>query len=72
MAGATENAATMKDAARVKTPLMVRALSPPPKTVKEALSRDNAAPWRVALKAERESMVDHNFWVKQKALPGPS
>lgn len=70
--GATASAATVKEAARVKTPVMVRDLPPPPETVNEALSRDDAALWRAALDAERQSVIDHNVWIKHKASPGAS
>lgn len=68
--GASANAAAVYDAGPAKQPVIVSDLPPPPKTVREAMQRDDWPLWEVALKAERQSMIDHRVWRKKKAPPG--
>lgn len=66
-AGASANAASMQPASE---PVFVRDLPPPPKTVAEARGLEYWPVCEAALREERQSMVDHSVWKKQKAPRG--
>lgn len=67
--GPSTNAAVGKEAGAAKQPVMVRDLPPAPKSVLHAMERYDWPLWESALKAERQSMIDHGVCENEKAPP---
>lgn len=67
--GMTAHVAQVGTTAQAGESVLVRGLPPPPKSVAEALRRDDWPLWRTALEEEQRSMVEHGVWRKKKTPP---